>query len=111
MQEQFQNLSDLEVAGICACFGGLCGMLSHLLKVQEGKPFLWSELLLHTAISAICGLCAYEVLAWYGVPPPVAGALCGMAGWMGTRFIRIVEIKLHSHMGVSPSEHINGEKE
>lgn len=104
MQEHLKEISDIDIAGICAGFGGLCGMLSYLLKVEEGKIFRWHELVLHSAISAVCGLCTYEVLAWYGMPPAVAGALCGMSGWMGTRFIRIVELMWIKRTGISKDD-------
>ncbi len=89
-----RSMSDLQILGICGGFAGLCGSLSYLLKVEEGKRFSWGEFALHTSISCVFGLIAYELLKYEGLPPEVAGALCGMAGWGGTRLIRIVEILL-----------------
>lgn len=89
-----RSMSDLQILGICGGFAGLCGSLSYLLKVEEGKRFSWREFVLHTTISAVFGLIAYEVLSYESFPPQVAGALCGVAGWGGTRLIRIVEILL-----------------
>lgn len=89
-----KNFSEAEILGICSGFAGVCGALSYLLKVEEGKKFEVREFLLHTTISAIFGLVAYEVLSYEGFPPQVAGALCGVAGWGGTRLIRIFEILL-----------------
>lgn len=89
-----KSLSDGQILGICGAFAGFCGSLSYLLKVEEGKPFSWREFALHTTISAAFGLITYELLSYEDFPPQVAGALCGVAGWGGTRLIRIFEILL-----------------
>ena len=102
--QRFQHLSSLDIAGICALFSGFCGSLSYWLKVEEGHRFKWSEFILHTLASAVFGLITYEVLSYYGMPPEVSGALCGMAGWMGTRGIRIVEIVIRKRAGVTKEE-------
>lgn len=84
--------TNLIISGV---FAGVCGGLSYMLKVEEGKPFKWRELLLHTAISAVCGLLAYTLFEELsGFSPSVCGAFSGIAGWMGTRFIRIIEVKV-----------------
>lgn len=102
--QRFQHLTSLDIAGICSLFAGFCGALSYFLKVEEGHVFKWSEFILHTIISAVCGLITYELLAFYGVPPQVAGALCGMSGWMGTRLLRILEIVIRKRAGVSKED-------
>lgn len=89
-----RQLSEEAILAICGGFAGVCGSLSYLLKVEEGKPFKWGEFALHTAISAAFGLITYELLSYEDFPPQVAGALCGVAGWGGTRLIRIFEILL-----------------
>lgn len=89
-----KSLPEGAIVAICGAFAGFCGSLSYLLKVEEGKPFSWREFALHTTISAVFGLIAYEVLSYEDFPPQVAGALCGVAGWGGTRLIRIFEILL-----------------
>lgn len=85
-------------------FSGLCGSLSYLLKVTEGQKFSWLEFILHILISSMCGFFTYQILNFYGVPPQVAGALCGMAGWMGTRFLRIIEIAFRKKLGVTKED-------
>lgn len=102
--QRFQHLTSLDIAGICTVFAGFCGALSYFLKVEEGHPFRLREFLLHTTISAVCGLVSYELLSFYGVPPQVSGALCGMAGWMGTRLLRILEIVIRKRAGVSKED-------
>ena len=89
-----KSLPEGAIVAICGAFAGSCGSLSYLLKVEEGKPFSWREFALHTTISAVFGLIAYEILSYESFPPQVAGALCGVAGWGGTRLIRIIEIIL-----------------
>lgn len=85
-------------------FAALCGWLSYLLKVQEGQRFSFKEFLLHGAISAVCGLISYELLSYEGFPPNLCGALAGMAGWGGTRLIRLLEIVLEKRLGVSKED-------
>ena len=102
--QRFQSLSNIQIAGICACFAGLCSSLSYLLKVEEGHPFKWREFSLHISISAVFGMMTFEVLAFYGFPPQVAGAVCGAAGWMGTRLIRLLEIVVRKKLGVTKED-------
>ena len=90
--------ADLFVKPRCV-FAGFCGSLSYFLKVEEGHPFRWTEFILHTTISAVCGLITFEIM-----PPQVAGALCGMSGWMGTRLLRILEIVIRKKLGVTKEE-------
>lgn len=92
------------VVFICSGFAGVCGALSYLLKVEEGKPFELKEFLLHTTISAVFGMIAYELLAYENFPPQVAGALCGVAGWGGTRLIRLFEVVLRKRLGVKKED-------
>ncbi|WP_417217015.1 phage holin family protein [Sutterella wadsworthensis] len=74
------------------------------MKVQEGKAFTWREFLLHGAISAVCGLISYEVLFYEGFPPQLCGALSGMAGWGGTRVIRLLEVVLQKRLGLDKED-------
>lgn len=100
----FKNLNEFQMLGIAGSFAGLCGWLSYLLKVQEGKAFTWREFLLHGAISAVCGLISYEVLFYEGFPPQLCGALSGMAGWGGTRVIRLLEVVLQKRLGLDKED-------
>lgn len=100
----FKSLSEGEILSICGSFAGVCGALSYLLKVEEGKVFSWREFILHILISAVFGLIAYEILCYQQLPPQVAGALCGVAGWGGTRLIRIFEIVVRKKLGVSKED-------
>ena len=73
----YRDLSDGQILAAAGGFATICGWLSYLLKVQEGKAFLWREFFLHGAISAVCGLISYEILAYEGFPPQLCGALSG----------------------------------
>ena len=78
--------------GISAGFAGLCGALAYAVKHEEGKPFKFSEFLLHTVISAICGAVSFILLHdLCGFEPTVCGGLSGISGWMGTRLLRLIE--------------------
>ena len=81
-------------------FSVYCGWLSYLLKVQEGKQFIWREFFLHGAISAVSGLVCYEILAYQGFPAELCGSLAGVAGWGGTRAIRLAEVVIQKRLGV-----------
>lgn len=100
----FKNLNEFQMLGIAVSFAGMCGWLSYLLKVQEGKPFTWREFLLHGAISAVCGLISYEIFAYESLPPQLCGALSGLAGWGGTRVLRIIEVVITKRLGVSKED-------
>lgn len=99
-----KSLPEGAIVAICGAFAGFCGSLSYLLKVEEGKPFSWREFALHTTISAVFGLIAYEILSYESFPPQVAGALCGVAGWGGTRLIRIFEVFFQKRLGVTKDD-------
>lgn len=100
----FKNLNEFQMLGIAGSFAGLCGWLSYLLKVQEGKAFTWREFLLHGAISAVCGLISYEIFVYESLPPQLCGALSGLAGWGGTRVLRIIEVVITKLLGVSKED-------
>lgn len=100
----FKNLNEFQMLGIAGSFAGMCGWLSYLLKVQEGKPFTWREFLLHGAISAVCGLISYEIFSYESLPPQLCGALSGLAGWGGTRVLRIIEVVITKRLGVSKED-------
>lgn len=97
-------ISKLDYLIISGLFAGLCGALSYLLKVEENRKFVWSEFILHTIISAVFGLIAFEILIFEGFPPELCGALCGMAGWFGTRIVKIIEIMIRKKLGITKRE-------
>lgn len=97
-------INELQAVSASGAFAAICGWLSYLLKVQEGKAFTWREFLLHGAISAVCGLISYEVLFYEGFPPQLCGALSGMAGWGGTRVIRLLEVVLQKRLGLDKED-------
>lgn len=104
MPDLFKNLSHEGFLLLGGGFAGLCGSLSYLLKVEEGKPFKWSEFLLHLAISAAFGVIAFEIMTFEHIPDEVAAGICGMSGWMGTRIARIIEIVIRKKLGISKQD-------
>lgn len=100
----YKDLSDGQILSAAGSFAAICGWLNYLLNVQEGKMFSWREFFLHGAISAMAGLISYELLAFNGLPPQVCGALSGLAGWSGTRLMRLVEIVIQKKLGVSKED-------
>jgi hypothetical protein len=91
---------DLVYIATATGFAGVCGALSYMLKVEEGKPFKLAEFLIHIATSAAFGYIAYEALLYRSFPPEYASALCGVAGYLGTRCVRIAEIVIKKKLGI-----------
>lgn len=92
MEQQITNWQEwMIVAGFAACGGGL----HYGLKVKEGRKFVFWELCLHMGISAFAGLISFSGLTHFGADPTFAGSLSGVAGWMGTRFLRIGELLVY----------------
>lgn len=100
----YKDFSEFQALAASGGFAAVCGWLNYLLSVQEGRPFSWREMILHCAISAMCGLISYELLAFEGFPPGVCGALSGMAGWGGTRVIRLLEVVLQKRLGLDKED-------
>lgn len=92
MPDNLKTMSELEPIVTAIGVSGLGGFLHYFLKVKEGKKFVWWELLLHCGISAFCGYLCYEFLTYEGANEHLTACLCGMSGWFGTRFIRIIEV-------------------
>ena len=84
------HLTHFEQLGIASTFAGVCGALSYALDVRQGKAFSWIDLAINILVSAVCGLIAFEILEYEGFLPQLAGALCGMAGFVGTTLVRFV---------------------
>lgn len=103
------ELSDVGIAVVCSIIGGTGGALSYALKVQEGKPWRWREFFLHCSISGFAGWVMYQFSVYVGLPAGVAGAVCGVSGWMGTRAIRIVEVVIRKRAGVEREDLKDGD--
>ena len=85
------TFTHFEQLGIASGFAGLCGALSYSLGVREGKPFSWVDLGLNVVVSAVCGLIVFEILEYEGFLPELAGALCGIAGFIGVTLVKFVQ--------------------
>jgi len=106
--QDLAQLSRAEIAEVCAAFGAVGGFLNYWVKTTEGKSFSWRELIVYTATSAFCGFMSYELLDFWGFPPGVCAALCGMSGWMGTRLLRIGEAVIQHHAEVKKEKNDAG---
>ena len=85
-------------------FAGFCGSISYLLKVEEGKPFKWTEFFIHIASSIILGILAFELCSYLGIQDEYCGAMSGMAGWLGTRVARIFEIMIYRKLNIKKED-------
>jgi len=101
MQTFFTQHSDTLMAG---GFAALAGSIQYWLKITEGQMFGWKEFLVHVAVSSLCGLIAFPLLQYAGLPAEVCGSLCGLAGWMGTRLIRLAEVLVRKKLGISEED-------
>ena len=97
-------MEKLRVLAAVTLFASVCGALHYLLRVEEGQPFKWLSLILHCLISGMCGVITYQILAFYGISHEVAGAMCGLSGWMGTSILRYAEIAVRKRMGVKKED-------
>lgn len=104
MPDFLKNLSHSEYLMVGSGFATVCGSLSYLLKVEEGKPFKWREFLIHMATSAVFGVIAFEIMTFEHIPDEVAAGICGMSGWMGTRIARIIEIVIRKKFGLTEND-------
>ena len=100
----WKNLNTSDYLIISSGFAGLCSALSYLLKVEEGKPFKWTEFFLYIVISAVFGLITFEFLTYKAFPPEFSSAMCGVSGWLGTRIIKIAEIVIRKRLGITKED-------
>lgn len=96
-----EQWSEMRHVLVSASFATVCGAISYLLKRKEGEKFKWTEFVLHLGASAIAGIIAYHIIHYAGMPPDLSGALCGVAGWFGTRVMRIFEVYFVNRLGLS----------
>jgi hypothetical protein len=89
--QSLQEMSRVEISGVCAAFAATGGFLNYWVKVVEGRDFSIREVIVYTSVSAFAGFISFELLDYCGFPPGVCAALSGMSGWMGTRLLRIGE--------------------
>lgn len=97
MLNQFKELWDnFMISGSIAT---LCGALSYLMKVAEGKPFRLWEFVLNASVSGVCGMACYAFLRQIdSLSLDMIGACCGLAGWMGTKLIKLLEDKVQKRL-------------
>lgn len=105
------ELSEAEITVVAGAFAGVGGLLFYLLGVEKGRPFhLWS-CVLHVAISIFCGVIVYAIFVYAGVPPLVAAGISWLAGWMGDRLLKLLELVVRIRLGVAPVPYDKGEKD
>lgn len=100
----FKNFSSTDYFMFGGLFSSFLGSLSYYLKTQEGKPFKMGEFVAHTLASGAFGWLAYELLVVAGFSPEFCAISCGWAGWMGTRFARIIEVSFRKKTGVTKED-------
>ena len=88
-----------EIVG-AALFGGAGGALNAWLKSIEQKRFSFGEFVAHTLSSAMFGVMAFQIGQGFHLDPSFLGALSGIAGWMGTRCVRIAELFIRQRLGI-----------
>ncbi|WP_305817531.1 phage holin family protein [Photobacterium leiognathi] len=80
-----------------AVWGGIATHISYIR--QHNRPFVFTEALLQMIVSGFAGMLV-SFLCWHmSAPVPLAGFLTGMAGFMGTRALHLLERKFTKHLG------------
>lgn len=102
--QSLQEMSRVEISGVCAAFAAVGGFLNYWVKICEGRDFSLREVVVYTATSAFAGFMSFELLDYCGFPPGVCAALCGMSGWMGTRLLRIGEAIIRNKTDVDKEQ-------
>lgn len=100
----FKEFSSTDYFFFSGAFSSLLGSVSYVLKTQEGKQFKWIEFVAHTLASGGMGWLAYELLKYGGLSPEFCAVSSGWAGWLGTRFARIVEVLLMKRTGLTKED-------
>ena len=90
--------------GEAGIFAILSGVVSYLTSVQEGRPFKWSEFVLNVISSGLAGVVSCGILLHYQMDIEFTCALCGVAGWLGTRFWKIVDVLVFRRIGVKQED-------
>ena len=90
--------------GAAGIFASLSGVVSYLTSVQEGRPFKWSELVLNVISSGLAGVVSCGILLHYQMDIEFTCALCGVAGCLGTRFCKIVDVIVFRRVGVKQED-------
>jgi hypothetical protein len=101
LPSDFHELSEAEISVVAGAFAGVGGLLFYLLGVEKGKPFHFWSCALHVAISIFCGVIVFAILSALGVKPLVSAGLCGLAGWMGERLLKLLELVVRMRLGVA----------
>lgn len=99
-----EELSGNEIVAVCAGVGAFGGVLNYLHRVVEGRPFKAVEFLLYTATSVFCGVLTGGVLHSAEFPLEVICAVCGVAGWMGTGLLRLLEVVARKRLGITKGD-------
>ena len=94
MPDLLKNLTHTDYLVVGTGVAGAAGGVSYWLSVVEGRPFKWSEFVVHILASMLFGYLAFELGSYEGVPDEFCGAMAGAAGLMGTRIARIFEVIL-----------------
>lgn len=90
--------------GVSALFASLAGTVSYLTSVQDGKKFSWAGMMLDVTSSGLAGLVSCGILLHYQLDIEFTCAMCGVSGWLGTRFWKIVDLLVLKRVGVKKED-------
>ncbi len=78
-----------------SCWGGL---IRYLSRVRMGQEFSFAWMLVSMVTSAFAGVLTYLLCCAAGISGPMAGAMVGISGWMGTEALNSLEALWRKHM-------------
>lgn len=105
MPDRLEQMRSVQNIAMSVGISGLASVLSYLLKVVEGKSFSWRELFVHGCCSSFFGYVILEFMLFRGYPIELCGAMCGLAGWGGTRLLRLLEVLVVKRSGVTKQDY------
>ena len=88
----FQNLGFV----LMSLWGGLTTYIVDIRK--QGRKFRFVEVLLQLSVSGFAGALSGFLAWYYELPFPLAGFVCGVAGFMGSRAIDIFTSKFRQEI-------------
>jgi len=95
MPERFLSDPGAYLAAALAIFAAFWGgLVSYFARINAGLKHSPTQLTIHIVTSGFAGFMAYLICMTAGSPPAITGAVCGIAGHMGTEAIRIFEERL-----------------
>lgn len=87
-EREVSNLMQVWLPALTAAWGGV---VAYIRQVQAGKSFSLMWLAAHLVTSGFAGLIFWLLAAHYNLPDAITAVTTGMAGYMGSTAIELLE--------------------